>query len=347
LVSRRLSEHEEKVQNRVQEFAFTLARPVYNRVKLLWQAPARSLDVVDRHTLLHVAYQTTACGKWILAACIDERGEAHDIGVWLTQSESNETYVVDQVWSFAMQFARRANIEWRIAIAKLGSMKGTELNGAFSGVSLKCDVPDDHAAWMVHLATAVPTSQELSMMHVSLLCTEPDAPWTFIASHQMKRLGNPRRTSPKDKLGSLFLDSSASTYALFSAARMPLLSTLRCSRDLGAELSFVPEADDVAECEHLGLLPLSTSTIIRVPSQLGHTAISMLHIHLLYTIKSSNSSLELQDKEIHADITKNYHDLAVLAGCRWKMDVNPILPFHLAALEVMQIALDRGDSMTE
>jgi len=132
MTSRRFSDNEERLQNLVQEPAFTLARPIYNKVKLLWQAPARSLDVTDRHTLLHIGYQTTPCGKWILAACVDQRGEAHDIGVWLTQSETNEAYIVAQVWGFALQFARRANLEWRFAIAKLGPMKGSELNGVFS-----------------------------------------------------------------------------------------------------------------------------------------------------------------------------------------------------------------------
>jgi len=200
---------------------------------------------------------------------------------------------------------------------------------------------------MIHLSTAVSACQELSMMHVSLLSVDPDMPWTFLAPQNTKRPTNTRRASSKDKLGSIFVDSSASTYTLFSTSRIPLSSAIPSSRDLGAEPCYVPEADEVAVCENVGILPLSTSTLIRVPSQTGHTFISMLHIHLLHTIKSPSSSLEVGDKETHADITKNYHDLAVLTGCRWKMDVNPILPFHLAAVEAMRVALDRGDSIVD
>lgn len=128
-MSRPFFELGEKVRGHIPEPAFSLARPVHNKVKLLWRAPARSLDVTDRHTLLHVGYQITPCGKWILAVCMDQRGEAHDIGVWLTRSESNASHLAAQVWGFALQFARKASIEWRVAIAKLGPMDSEELDG--------------------------------------------------------------------------------------------------------------------------------------------------------------------------------------------------------------------------
>jgi mediator of RNA polymerase II transcription subunit 13 len=73
----------------------------------------------------------------------------------------------------------------------------------------------------------------------------------------------------------------------------------------------------------------------------------MLQIHLLHTASSSHSTMRIPDTDTHVEITKNYHELAQLARYRWRMDVNPILPFHLAALEAMQVALDRGDSNFE
>lgn len=71
----------------------------------------------------------SACGKWIIAACVDQRAEAHDFGIWPTQSEAFETHVITQVWNFALQFARKANVEWRIVFAKLGSIGESELHG--------------------------------------------------------------------------------------------------------------------------------------------------------------------------------------------------------------------------
>lgn len=128
-MSRKFFEHGERVRNYFQEPVFTIARPVYNKVQFVREAPVRSLDVVDRHTLLHVGYQVSPCGKWIMAACIDQRGESHELGLWLTQTDSVETQIVNQVWEFTLKFARKANVEWRIVIAKLGTMGEGELEG--------------------------------------------------------------------------------------------------------------------------------------------------------------------------------------------------------------------------
>lgn len=143
LMSRRFFDHGERVRNYFQEPAVTLARPVYNKVTYA-RTPHASLDVMDRHTLLHIGYQVSPCGKWILAACVDQRGEGHDLGVWLTQTPgedadmeiSEEAYLVAKVWDFAVQFAKKANIEWRIVFAKLGTMGESELNGLC--FSLQC-----------------------------------------------------------------------------------------------------------------------------------------------------------------------------------------------------------------
>ena len=143
VMSRRFLENGEKIQSHLQEPSCTIARPIHHKVKLQWQSPALSLDVVDRHTLLHVGYSVTPCGKWILASCIDERGEAHDIGVWLTQGEGNDAHIVSQVWSFALRFARQGNIEWRIVIAKLGSLRESELNGTLRIAHHKRSCLDD------------------------------------------------------------------------------------------------------------------------------------------------------------------------------------------------------------
>lgn len=120
--------------------SFTLARPMHNKVFFL-RAAHTSLDVMDRYTLLHVAYHLTPCGKWIIACCVDQRGENYDLDVWLTQSPgehegeteySAEDYAVKKVWDFAMQFAKKTNVEWRVVFAKLGALSQPELEGKVS-----------------------------------------------------------------------------------------------------------------------------------------------------------------------------------------------------------------------
>jgi mediator of RNA polymerase II transcription subunit 13 len=69
------------------------------------------------------------CGKWLLVCCVDQRGEAHDLTVWLLPGESQETFISQHIWTFAMNFAKRASVEWRIVVTKLGLMDVRELEG--------------------------------------------------------------------------------------------------------------------------------------------------------------------------------------------------------------------------
>jgi mediator of RNA polymerase II transcription subunit 13 len=129
-MSRRLFSHSERVRTLCQEPAFALAPPAHARVQLVRQYQPLALDVTERHALLHVGYRV--CGRWLLAACTDARGEAHDIGVWTLQADAAEAHVATTVWAFAVAFARKASIEWRVVLAKLGLMNAAEIDGKFS-----------------------------------------------------------------------------------------------------------------------------------------------------------------------------------------------------------------------
>ena len=60
---------------------------------------------------------------------MDQRGECYEFQAWYV-GEEDEAYVVDKVWAFAFDFAAQANVEWRIAIARLGRFNEDELTGA-------------------------------------------------------------------------------------------------------------------------------------------------------------------------------------------------------------------------
>lgn len=121
----------ESARTLVQSPAFVLSRPQHHKLTFLRQAPTRSLGVMDRHLLLHVGYTASACGKWIMASCIDQRGDGHDLGLWLNQPDDGipEEFIVDRVWEFAMSFAKRADVEWRIAFSKSGFIDEREMEG--------------------------------------------------------------------------------------------------------------------------------------------------------------------------------------------------------------------------
>ncbi len=128
-MSQRFSATGQKTAEDFESPAFTLANNIPGKTSFSFEFPPSNLGLMDRHTFLHVGYHVTPCKKWIIAACIDERGVSHDMGIWLTQDDFHETQVVGQVWDFAMEFARKANVEWRIAVAKLGNMGEAELDG--------------------------------------------------------------------------------------------------------------------------------------------------------------------------------------------------------------------------
>lgn len=130
-MSHPLFDREESARALVQSPAFVLSRPHHPRPIFLRQAPARSLDVMDRYLLLHVGYNTSSCGKWVMASCVDQRGGSHDFGLWLNQPDDElpEVFVVNKVWEFAMSFAGRTDVEWRIAFSKAGSIDEREMEG--------------------------------------------------------------------------------------------------------------------------------------------------------------------------------------------------------------------------
>lgn len=191
-------------------------------------------------------------------------------------------------------------------------------------------------AWALQLASTVPNCPELPMMHVFLLVVEANNPWTFISPHHSKRPPISKPSSGKEQLGSFYVDASSATFSVSSISPMPLSTN---SRDTLSETSFIPDTDDLLPSDTLPILPLSTMTLIHSPADAGYTNISMLHIHILHSIKSPLSSNTISDSETHKDIAHNYHELAVLAKARWRLDSNPVLPLHLGALEVMYMAL--------
>ncbi|KAG2070001.1 hypothetical protein BDR04DRAFT_1077345 [Suillus decipiens] len=304
-----------------QEQPFVLARPS-STVHFAQTTPARSLDVMDRHTLLQVGYRFSTCGKWLFAACVDQHGETYDLGTWLIQDEM-ETSAVVQVWNFTLQFAKRANVEWRIVIAKLGSMSVSELEG-----------------WNVHLAAAVPLCSDLPPFHVSLLSVEQNLCWPVVPHlDETSGLASSRRAPAKDSK-SIYVDTAAPTYTIYPSTRIPLASR-SCQEQV--ESPFIPDNDSNTTSDTSTILPISTSILVRSPSTHTASTQSSIYIHHLHALHTPGSSLSISDDTMRKDITLNFYELSVLAGAMLGFQGYPLLPFHLAALEVMHHSLRQED----
>lgn len=142
-----------------------------------------------------------------------------------------------------------------------------------------------------------------------------------------------------------FQDVSSTTYALIHTTPVTLFSPLSTEAFFAIE-NIVPEPDD-AVGPGIGIRPLSTATLIRVPADTDYTSVSMLRVHLLMTLKSAGSHLHISDEDTHLDIIHNFHELTVLGDVRWNLGAraNPILPFHLGCLEVVDRVLTEEPQM--
>ncbi|KAF8628169.1 hypothetical protein AX17_006039 [Amanita inopinata Kibby_2008] len=340
------------IRGYIEEPAFTLARSLPYKASFTRAAHA-SLDVMDRHTFMHVGYQLSSCGKWLLAACIDQRGEAHDLGIWLTHNPgeideaeiTDEVYTVKKIWEFALSFAKKANVEWRMVITKLGNMGETELD-----------------AWMLLLAGRA-CNRSILPFHISLLCAEAEAPWSIVdvERHSSKPQMTPNRAMSMKNV--IFTDVSSQTYIARSKLRHPIslpvnlpptqftisepasrptyLSTETTAENVGSKSS--EDREQLPDAAHpLTLLPRSSITLIRIPASAPAAPTTMLHVHLLYSLLPSSSNSSYPDEtKIHEEIAHNFYELALLAKSRWDLSSNPILPFHLGAVEAMRVALER------
>ncbi|KAJ2926208.1 hypothetical protein H1R20_g10879, partial [Candolleomyces eurysporus] len=331
-----------------QEPSFSLARPQRTKVTYV-RSTHSSLDVVDRFTLLHVGYQVSPCKKWVFASCIDQRGEMYDLGLWLmhledeNEDESDEGYeasVIGKVWTFTLEFARKANVEWRIVIAKLGLMSPTETQAWTDRISREAS--GDHAP-----------------MHITLVSADSRSPWTLLESNRPASSSparNPRSSSATKN--TYFSDASASYYAIFPGNQ---LSAAVPPEDNNYSTSLIPEPSTTVQdgtssdgdiphrasleddLPHpIPLIPLSTSSLIRVPSQPSEARMSMLHIHVLKHLHPPGyPDTQLPpEASLQEEITRNFYELSVLSAIRFRLDRNPVLPFHLAAVESMRSCLD-------
>lgn len=354
MMSRSFFLHSLDLRALFQKPAFTLARsPAQAKVKLLRQMPSRSLDVVDRYRMLHVGYATSPCGKWLFAARIDEGGEEHDVAVWLAQSDGGNAQIVERVWNYSVHLAKRANVEWRVIVAKLGIMTEQDLIGEHFWlhlVSFYLNLTTVPTAWSRLLSLNVANSD--LPIHVSLVSVDHSSSWTFLPTLPSESdAASAASAGTVTVNGSFFVDASSVTYIVNPMDPFPLhLSPGDCLDDgRTAPLILESESDEPDEAvssSQSPIRPLSTALLVRLtPDGPIATNVSTTHVHLLYSIKAPLCSIDTDSipaMQTHADLTRSFYELSVLARERWHLDsrgAHPSLPFHLAALEVMRAAL--------
>jgi mediator of RNA polymerase II transcription subunit 13 len=357
----------------LQKPVFTLARPTYNTVTYTRTAFS-SLDVMDRYTLLHVGYRLSACGKWVMAACVDQRGEAWEQAVWLLNQDvdgegngssapiggsSEEMFVVKKIWDFVAGFAVRADVEWRIVISKLGIMEEAEFTGMHPPFLSSAALVQTRIflAWTNFLPAVLAMDYPHSV-DVSLLCVNPDSPWLFTKFDTAVFSSQPDNSNKTP----VYSDVSSTTYSASLNIVLPI-ATPPSQHDIGISLPYVadpssPNNDGEPDSTNssstmttpttpppvtpttprkTGLLPRLTSCLIRVPCSAPLTSISMLNIHLLSTY--SSSSLREEDYNMHNNNKSDMLDLKVILA-----DVTQNF-YELSVLAQLQWKLSGADGV--
>ncbi|THH32165.1 hypothetical protein EUX98_g2030 [Antrodiella citrinella] len=308
--------------------AFTLAKPLHPEVKFVKAEAVEILDVVDRYSMLHVGYQVTRQGKWLLTTCVDHRGEVHDLRAWLMpEDDTVDSFTVNSVWDFAMSMATKANVEWHVVIAKRGVMTAHEMD-----------------AWSSHLEVLV-RGETTPPMQVSLLSVDQDNPWYFFVKPSDTEALSSSATRGFKATGNLAMDVSSTTLALLSSRTTPI--PMRIYPGIAVDQLSSVDSKESPSMDELGVLPLATQTLVHIPSQTDHTCISMLHLHFLYFSRSHNSTSTLTDAETSRNVAKSFQELKVLAQARWATRGSNNLPLHFAALEVMLTTLDEPDGLLD
>ena len=232
-------------------------------------------------------------------------------------------------------------------------------------------------AWSTLLNESVANSKTQPPMHHSLISVVPNAPWLFVPSAApplpVPRPAAPSRSS-SSRQSAVFADISLTTYAIYPSNRVSVSAPVSQS-ELGLSQSLIPELPTATSspvsspspnqmnlpsltsipvvANPVTFLPQASSILIHVPQPSISNVVSMIHIHLLRTVHSASYMQSVQpatsarvpdNEELLQDVTRNYHELAVLARVRWKLDgtsQHKGLPFHLAAVDAMHIALGK------
>ncbi|KAG8865115.1 hypothetical protein FRB96_000004 [Tulasnella sp. 330] len=327
-----------------QSYSWTLARRSPNFSFKLVDWPPASTDVVDRHAMLHVAYEISECSNFVMMCGVDAHGEAHDARVVYIGGDDQDFNELDEkvvggVMAFVWDFCSRTNAEWNVVIARPGPMTENEL-----------------IAWEKCLLRDV-ISQDQAI-HVAISCIEVEPPLLFLApsldtgKHSALSPVIPHPAHSVHHTKWMFTDISSTTMVVSPYHRIPLVGINPHS--FGPDVLSVDEdlyPSSSTSSTRIGLLPLCSSYLVTCPPIADRSTnvspgsteytmvISSLHFHVLHTCGSRSSSMRKPLYDLQDEILRSYSSLAVLSRERWSTSRYGGVPFHLAAVLIMKGAL--------
>jgi mediator of RNA polymerase II transcription subunit 13 len=293
--------------------------------------------------LLHFAYQPSECGRWLVATCTDQAGHASDVKVWVLAENGEEedpirartSEIVQYIWEFIIGFARKADIEWRVIVTRIGCLEEAELQGS-SLITNLILLAKLSVAWHGHVHSFFseqnPKSYSLAEMHISLLSVQTSVPWFFMPTSFKE---SPQISNASNMKNMVYMDITSTTYfldlipGLHAGLFEPILQVSSPTAEDEITPSPLPPLS-------VGPVPaLLTTALVRIPQAFptSPTSPSTTLVHLLHNMASPDSCMHKPLPDHFKDIINSFYDLQVLASARWGEIGNRLgLPIHIAVL---------------
>lgn len=290
------------------------------RFDLRW--PTTYVDVVHRSVLLHVGYCLAATEEELtIVTVMDELAQGYDIKAWPGGRGAQKD--IDDIWSFACHFARKAKIGWKVVICRgAGGLQFEELE-----------------MWSRLLSKSSSFVGLEHIVDVSLALADDQSNLAIVAPKSMARRTQTEIPTSQEGKAKHSIDTSRVSYALHPATRTSV--TISDGEDVDSQILALRSSLTVTLFQQTNM-----STSIAQPSCLFHSALCphQLWIHLLQVYpnplsrleKGTNDDLEHSLDERIRRMTNSFHDLEGVARYRHQiLEVGQHLPWHLAMLTLL------------
>ncbi|BGP07014.1 hypothetical protein JCM10049v2_002844 [Rhodotorula toruloides] len=285
--------------------AFSIAPPKPLKVDFVLAWPSPSLEVEQRHRILHIAYASRTMasgdGEWLVITIIDERGEIWRVSPRMLKLPNGAVADVHRarvVWTLLKGMIDCADVEWRIVICKVDEPS-----------------PVEAKAWDSILREVSTGSRR--QMHVSFVCVE-------LAPTIALDLSNPVVSRPATSSTVISEDGEVT----FTGTRDSTADKSPIFDHSSSALTFTPR-EPVALSDGALVAPASTY-VFSVPrfSTADHTsapapsgppspAVSAYALHFLLSHRTRNSSYNATLRDFLSDVTRSFVELAALGQARF------------------------------
>ncbi|BGP31055.1 hypothetical protein JCM10296v2_002819 [Rhodotorula toruloides] len=285
--------------------AFSIAPPKPHKVDFVLAWPSPSLEVEQRHRILHIAYASrptaSGDGEWLVITIIDERGEIWRVSprvLKLPNGAVADVHRARVVWTLLKGMIDCADVEWRIVICKVGEPTAVEAK-----------------AWDSILREVSTGSRR--QMHVSFVCVELSPSIALDLSSPIVSRPATSSTALSEDGEVTFIgtrDGTADKSPIFDHSPSTLTFTPREPVALSDGALVAPASIYVFSVPRFSTADHSSAP---APSGPSSPAVSAYALHFLLSHRTRNSSYSATLRDFLSDVTRSFVELAALGQARF------------------------------